>query len=91
MLFVGSIEKLCECGGHAPKNDNFCQLSSSCGSSPVFLRHIHEQSGDGSRKPYFRNISCGVRSFSWFSGFSDADVADVSASITKLLRAKCDS
>ena len=88
MLCVGSIKKLCECGWHASKNDNFCQRSRSCGSSLVSLRHIDEQSGDEPRKPYLRNISCGFRNFSWHSGFSDADVADVSASITKLLMAK---
>lgn len=91
MLFVDSIEKLCECNWHAPKNNNVCQRSESCGYSLVFLWHIYEQSCYEPRKLYLRNISSGFRDFYWHSGSSDADVATISASITNLLVAKCES
>ena len=90
MLFVGSIEKLCECGWHASKNNNDCQLPRSCGSNLVFLWHIYERSCDEPREPYLRNISHSFRDFSWHGGSSDADVAAISASITNLLMAKID-
>ena len=82
---MGSIEKLCECGWCASKTDVVCRRSGYCGSSIIFLRYIYEQSCAEPRKSYLRNISCGVRNFSWHSGFSDPDVADISVSLTHLL------
>ncbi len=78
MLFVGSLEKLFDCGCHEYKDNNDCQLPRACGSSLVFLWHIYEQSGDEPGKRYLRNISFGFRDFSWHGGSSDVDVAAIS-------------
>ena len=85
MLFVGSIEKLCECGWIASKNADVCQRSGSCGSSLVFLRHIYEQSCVVPRRPYFRLVPCCVRYFSRLSGFSGVDFSDIPGALNTLL------
>ena len=72
------------------KSDDFCRRSVYSGFSPVRLWHILEQSCNGPRWSHLRDVSCCGGDFFGLSRFSYVDSADVSASITKLLKPKCE-